>query len=66
MAFLSFAREKFDQNDAMWSFFATSDGKGAIDGMGGSIKRAVANRIKTRKSLVKSAIDFVHVLNETK
>ncbi|MEL7308464.1 MAG: hypothetical protein AAGK05_11730 [Pseudomonadota bacterium] len=65
ITFFEVAREHFDQSYAMWSFFATSHGKGAIDGMGGSIKRAVANRIKTRKALVKSASDFPRAVDET-
>lgn len=27
--------------DATWSFFATSHGKGAVDGIGGTVKRKV-------------------------
>ena len=41
-----------------WHFFATSHGKGAVDGIGGSIKRAVGNAIKSRRFAVTTAQDY--------
>lgn len=43
---------------ATWSFFATSHGKGAVDGIGGAAKRAVWTYVKARKAKVSSAADF--------
>lgn len=41
-----------------WYFFATSHGKGAVDGIGGLAKRAVWNIVKQRKSSVQCAEEF--------
>lgn len=41
-----------------WSFFATSHGKGAVDGIGGTIKRCVWNGIKSRRIQITSAEEF--------
>ncbi|KAG8175833.1 hypothetical protein JTE90_013383 [Oedothorax gibbosus] len=45
--------------DCIWSFFATSHGKGAVDGIGGKVKRAVATAVLTRKWTVRNAEEFV-------
>lgn len=41
-----------------WSFFATAHGKGAVDAIGGTIKRAVWLGIKARKVKIDTARDF--------
>lgn len=41
-----------------WSFFATSHGKGAVDGIGGIVKRAVWLAIRARKAQIETAKDF--------
>lgn len=41
-----------------WNFFATSHGKGAVDGVGGAVKRGVWRSVKSRKTVVNSASDF--------
>lgn len=41
-----------------WVFFATSHGKGAVDGIGGCIKRMVWSKVKTREVTINSAKDF--------
>lgn len=41
-----------------WVFFATSHGKGAVDGIGGCVKRLVWNGVKARKFFVNSAEEF--------
>ena len=33
----------------LWHYFATSHGKGAVDGVGGTVKRTVWNAVSTRK-----------------
>ena len=38
-----------------WHFFATSHGKGAVDGIGGAVKRTVFTAIKNRRHNVKYA-----------
>ena len=42
-----------------WNFFATSHGKGPVDGIGGAVKRQVWNAVKTRKHIVTDAKSFV-------
>lgn len=39
-------------------FFATSYGKGAVDGVGGTIKRVVYRRVMARKVVVNHASSF--------
>lgn len=41
-----------------WNFFATSHGKGAVDGIGGMIKHLVWNNIKSRKITIHDAKEF--------
>jgi hypothetical protein len=43
-----------------WNYFATSHGKGAVDGVGATIKRSVSSAVLTRKvSVVNDAKSFV-------
>ena len=42
-----------------WNYSATSHGKGAVDGVGGTIKRVV-----TRKVIVKDAVSMFNAVNE--
>ncbi|XP_046662375.1 uncharacterized protein LOC124358190 [Homalodisca vitripennis] len=41
-----------------WCFFATSHGKGAVDGVGGTVKRMVWEQVKSRRTTVTSAEEF--------
>ena len=41
-----------------WSFFATSHGKGPVDGIGGAAKRFVWDAVRLRKHLVKNSANF--------
>lgn len=47
-----------------WHFFATSHGKGAVDGVGGTVKRAVYSAMKTRRAHVGSAEDYANVAKD--
>ena len=47
----------------MWNFFATSHGKGPVDGIGGSVKHHVWTAVKTRKVIVNDAASFVLACN---
>jgi hypothetical protein len=42
-----------------WEFFATSHGKGAVDGIGGEVKRIVWDNVRSRRADVKTVEDFV-------
>lgn len=44
-----------------WHFFATSHGKGAVDGVGGTVKRCVSAAILSRKVVVNNASSFAKV-----
>lgn len=48
-----------------WSFFATAHGKGPIDGVGGTVKRAVWHRILQKRVVINSARDFAEVAKES-
>lgn len=43
----------------IWNYFATSHGKGCVDGIGATVKSVVRSHIKARDSIVNSARDFV-------
>lgn len=43
-----------------WSFFATSHGKGAVDGIGATVKRCVWAQIKSRQITIHNAEDFAN------
>lgn len=47
-----------------WHFFATSHGKGVVDGIGGSVKRSVWRSVKAGKSAVASAKQFASVAED--
>ena len=42
-----------------WHFFATSHGKGAVDGIGGVVKRAVSTAVNSRSHVVTDAASFL-------
>ncbi|KAG8276352.1 hypothetical protein J6590_067667 [Homalodisca vitripennis] len=47
-----------------WNFFASSHGKGAVDGIGGMVKRIVWRAVKGRKAFVNIPEDFYRVALE--
>jgi len=46
-----------------WSFFATPHSKGSVDGVRGTVKRIVWQRILQKRVVVNSAEDFAEVAN---
>ncbi|CAM1300613.1 Uncharacterised protein at_DN1833 [Pycnogonum litorale] len=50
-----------DVHKADWNFFATAHGKGPVDGVGGTVKRAVWRRVLQGKALVNTSQDFAAV-----
>ena len=48
-----------------WNFTATSHGKGAIDGLGGTLKRIVWHRVKARQCEVRNSLEFVQVVQDS-
>ncbi|XP_047123312.1 uncharacterized protein LOC124806436 [Hydra vulgaris] len=53
-----------DLLEICWSFFATSLGKGAVDGIGGEIKRMIWTIVKSGKRYCRSLEDFVSIASE--
>ena len=47
-----------------WNFFATSHGKGPVDGLGGSVKRSVWRQVKSGMSHIGNAKDYASVAKE--
>ena len=47
-----------------WNFFATSHGKGPVDGIGGSVKRFVWRKVKSRQYSVSDAVSFSRAAEE--
>ena len=57
VAILPWLAKKFDI-DIHWHYFATSHGKGCVDGIGGMVKRMVAEKVRQRRSIVRDAKSF--------
>lgn len=55
---LCFIAEDYGIVSATWNFFAASHGKGAVDGVGGTIKRVVWDAVRSRRFHVVSAESF--------
>ena len=47
-----------------WNFFATSHGKGVVDGIGGTVKRAVWRHVKSGKVHIATADQYAKVAEE--
>lgn len=47
----------------VWNFFATSHGKGCVDGIGAVVKNKVRRMVNSRQVTVNSSIDFVSAFN---
>ena len=62
--FLSALRELHKLESLNWHFFATSHGKGAVDGIGGTVKRNVWMETLSRKAVVNTLEDFCKVSAE--
>jgi hypothetical protein len=57
-SFVSATKLQDDGIQVNWHFFATSHGKGAVDGIGGTVKRVVQAAIKTRRCNVSNALEY--------
>lgn len=49
----------------IWNYFATSHGKGCVDGIGATAKCVVRNHVKARDCIVNSAAEFVAAFKRT-
>jgi hypothetical protein len=55
---LTFFRDEYMLKSLIWHFFATSHGKGAVDGIDDTIKRLVWTRILAGRAIVNGALTF--------
>lgn len=55
--------EKLFAVKIFWNFFATSHGKGCVDGIGAVVKNRVRRLMNSRKSIVNCSLDFVNAFN---
>lgn len=58
---LNHYKSAHDLKHLEWNFFASSHGKGAVDGIGGTVKRLVWRLVKSRKESVANAEQFFEV-----
>ncbi|XP_067634704.1 uncharacterized protein [Eurosta solidaginis] len=49
----------------VWNYFATSHGKGCVDGIGATIKTIVRKHVRARDIVVNNASDFVQAVHMT-
>lgn len=61
MASMNSLKAEYGFDHLEWNFFAASHGKGAVDGIGGSVKRSVWITVKSRKAIVNSALEFYNL-----
>jgi len=47
-----------------WNFFATSHGKGTVDGIGGTVKRSVWRHVKARRSSAFNAKEYAAIAKQ--
>lgn len=63
---LPFLKRKFELAEISWNFFASSHGKGSVDGIGGSVKRMVWQKVISRACRVNNAAEFQAAVSESK
>lgn len=63
-AFVGFTLQKSFDFSVSWNYSATSHGKGAVDGIGGLIKRLATSATVTRKAIIKNADSMFQAINE--
>ncbi|CAG9790692.1 unnamed protein product [Diatraea saccharalis] len=56
--------EKISNKKIIWNYFATSHGKGPVDGIGGALKRLVRSKVISRVENVFNAQQFTQVGNK--
>ena len=50
--------------EVFWNYLATRHGKGAVDGVGGTIKQVVREAVVTRKAIIKDVVSVFNAVNE--
>lgn len=62
---MKLCRRQYHLASISWNYFASAHGKGAIDGVGGTLKRVVTNKVRSRALLVRNAREFAEATLET-
>lgn len=57
-------KDRANAKQLQWNFFAASHGKGAVDGIGGTIKRLAWMGVKSRQVIMNSATDFYNFVKK--
>lgn len=60
--FLKYCQVTFKIPTFEWNFFATAHGKGAIDGVGGTLKRIAWQKVKARQVIIQNAWQFYEAI----
>jgi hypothetical protein len=63
---MTLMKKDYDLAELTWSFFATSHGKGAVDGIGAVVKRHVWNAVRAKDVAVRNAEMFAGLCTELK
>lgn len=63
--YLKLSLTNHDLQSIQWNFSASSHGKGAIDGVGGTLKRLAWRKVKADQCQVKNAKEFVDAVKES-
>ena len=61
--FMEMSEEKHASN-IRWNFFATSNGKGAVDGVGGVLMRRAWNKVKARQVVIRNVAEFTDAVKD--
>lgn len=48
----------------IWNFFATSHGKGAVDGIGGTVKRSIWRHVKSKEDAPDNAVAYAELAKD--
>ena len=65
--FMARFMEMSEENHASnirWNFFATSHGKGAVDGVGGVLMRRAWNKVKARQVVIRNVAEFTDAVKD--
>ena len=63
--FMEMSEEKHMlRSNIRWNFFATSHGKGAVDGVGGVLKWRAWNKVKARQVVIRNAAEFTDTVKD--
>ena len=54
-------QDDFELDELRWHYFATSHGKGIVDGLGGTVKRSVWREIRSGRCYARTAFDFFEI-----